>query len=81
MIKASEDSTLQYMNFMNVIFAAQKKVGITAELTSSYLIMYFSDIDIFICSIILFMKNILIDACVLDSDSGLLQQVLCLIRV
>ncbi|XP_067264152.1 general transcription factor IIH subunit 3 isoform X3 [Chanodichthys erythropterus] len=42
-IKASEDSTLQYMNFMNVIFAAQK-------------------------------KNILIDACVLDSDSGLLQQ-------
>lgn len=27
-IKAAEDSTLQYMNFMNVIFAAQKKVGI-----------------------------------------------------
>ncbi|XP_038619786.1 general transcription factor IIH subunit 3 isoform X3 [Tachyglossus aculeatus] len=42
-IKASEDSALQYMNFMNVIFAAQK-------------------------------QNILIDACVLDSDSGLLQQ-------
>ncbi|TRY66275.1 hypothetical protein DNTS_026231 [Danionella cerebrum] len=42
-IKAAEDSTLQYMNFMNVIFAAQK-------------------------------KNVLIDACVLDSDSGLLQQ-------
>ncbi|KAJ8779261.1 hypothetical protein J1605_012723 [Eschrichtius robustus] len=42
-IKAAEDSTLQYMNFMNVIFAAQK-------------------------------QNILIDACVLDSDSGLLQQ-------
>ncbi|KAF4113740.1 general transcription factor IIH subunit 3 isoform X1 [Onychostoma macrolepis] len=42
-IKAAEDSTLQYMNFMNVIFAAQK-------------------------------KNILIDACVLDADSGLLQQ-------
>uniref|UniRef100_A0A8C1W7L2 General transcription factor IIH subunit 3 n=1 Tax=Cyprinus carpio TaxID=7962 RepID=A0A8C1W7L2_CYPCA len=41
-IKAAEDSTLQYMNFMNVIFAAQK-------------------------------KNILIDACVLDADSGLLQ--------
>ncbi|KFO23512.1 General transcription factor IIH subunit 3 [Fukomys damarensis] len=42
-IKASEDSALQYMNFMNVIFAAQK-------------------------------QNIAIDACVLDSDSGLLQQ-------
>lgn len=40
-IKASEDSTLQYMNFMNVIFAAQKKVGITAELTSSDLILFF----------------------------------------
>ncbi|XP_040203208.1 general transcription factor IIH subunit 3 [Rana temporaria] len=42
-IKAAEDSALQYMNFMNVIFAAQK-------------------------------QNILIDACVLDTDSGLLQQ-------
>ncbi|XP_042297677.1 general transcription factor IIH subunit 3 isoform X1 [Sceloporus undulatus] len=42
-IKAAEDSALQYMNFMNVIFAAQK-------------------------------QNILIDACVLESDSGLLQQ-------
>ncbi|NXQ97506.1 TF2H3 factor, partial [Sagittarius serpentarius] len=42
-IKAAEDSALQYMNFMNVIFAAQR-------------------------------QNILIDACVLDSDSGLLQQ-------
>ncbi|XP_027593398.1 general transcription factor IIH subunit 3 isoform X2 [Pipra filicauda] len=42
-IKAAEDSTLQYMNFMNVIFAAQK-------------------------------QSILVDACVLDSDSGLLQQ-------
>ncbi|XP_072368429.1 general transcription factor IIH subunit 3 isoform X1 [Scyliorhinus torazame] len=42
-IKAAEDSAAQYMNFMNVIFAAQK-------------------------------QNILIDACVLDSESGLLQQ-------
>uniref|UniRef100_A0AAQ6AJ02 General transcription factor IIH subunit 3 n=1 Tax=Amphiprion ocellaris TaxID=80972 RepID=A0AAQ6AJ02_AMPOC len=42
-IKAAEDCALQYMNFMNVIFAAQK-------------------------------QNILIDACVLDSNSGLLQQ-------
>uniref|UniRef100_A0A665T371 General transcription factor IIH subunit 3 n=1 Tax=Echeneis naucrates TaxID=173247 RepID=A0A665T371_ECHNA len=42
-IKAAEDCARQYMNFMNVIFAAQK-------------------------------QNILIDACVLDSDSGLLQQ-------
>ncbi|NXS52179.1 TF2H3 factor, partial [Brachypteracias leptosomus] len=42
-IKAAEDSTLQYMNLMNVIFAAQK-------------------------------RSVLIDACVLDSDSGLLQQ-------
>ncbi|KAG5260809.1 hypothetical protein AALO_G00296850 [Alosa alosa] len=42
-IKAAEDCALQYMNFMNVIFAAQK-------------------------------QGVLIDACVLDSDSGLLQQ-------
>ncbi|NWU65691.1 TF2H3 factor, partial [Pterocles burchelli] len=42
-IKAAEDSALQYMNFMNVIFAAQK-------------------------------QSVLIDACVLDTDSGLLQQ-------
>ncbi|XP_062873741.1 general transcription factor IIH subunit 3 [Trichomycterus rosablanca] len=42
-IKAAEDCALQYMNFMNVFFAAQK-------------------------------QNVLIDACVLDSDSGLLQQ-------
>uniref|UniRef100_A0A3P8W9Y0 General transcription factor IIH subunit 3 n=1 Tax=Cynoglossus semilaevis TaxID=244447 RepID=A0A3P8W9Y0_CYNSE len=42
-IKAAEDCALQYMNFMNGIFAAQK-------------------------------QNILIDACVLASDSGLLQQ-------
>uniref|UniRef100_A0A8C5AYD5 General transcription factor IIH subunit 3 n=1 Tax=Gadus morhua TaxID=8049 RepID=A0A8C5AYD5_GADMO len=42
-IKTAEDCARQYMNFMNVIFAAQK-------------------------------QNILIDACVLDSDSGLLQQ-------
>lgn len=42
-VKAAEDCALQYMNFMNVIFAAQK-------------------------------HNVLIDACVLDSDSGLLQQ-------
>ncbi|XP_030636347.1 general transcription factor IIH subunit 3 [Chanos chanos] len=42
-IKAAEDSALQYMNFMNVIFAAQK-------------------------------QNVVIDACVLDSESGLLQQ-------
>ncbi|KAM9810899.1 general transcription factor IIH subunit 3 [Neosynchiropus ocellatus] len=42
-VKAADDSTLQYMNYMNVIFAAQK-------------------------------KSILIDACVLASDSGLLQQ-------
>lgn len=42
-IKSAEDCALQYMNFMNVIFAAQK-------------------------------QSVLIDACVLDSDSGLLQQ-------
>ncbi|XP_076843341.1 general transcription factor IIH subunit 3 [Brachyhypopomus gauderio] len=42
-VKAAEDCALQYMNFMNVIFAAQK-------------------------------QNVLIDACVLHSDSGLLQQ-------
>ncbi|XP_063043643.1 general transcription factor IIH subunit 3 [Engraulis encrasicolus] len=42
-IKSAQDCALQYMNFMNVIFAAQK-------------------------------QSVLIDACVLDSDSGLLQQ-------
>ncbi|NWU97711.1 TF2H3 factor, partial [Upupa epops] len=42
-IKAADDSAFQYMNFMNMIFAAQK-------------------------------QSVLIDACVLDSDSGLLQQ-------
>ncbi|XP_056138583.1 general transcription factor IIH subunit 3 [Lampris incognitus] len=42
-IKAADDCAHQYMNFMNVIFAAQK-------------------------------QNILVDACVLDTDSGLLQQ-------
>nr|XP_002739904.2 PREDICTED: general transcription factor IIH subunit 3-like [Saccoglossus kowalevskii] len=42
-IKASDDSASQYMDFMNIIFTAQK-------------------------------QNILIDACVLDKDSGLLQQ-------
>ncbi|XP_041078991.1 general transcription factor IIH subunit 3 [Polyodon spathula] len=42
-IKAADDSALQYMNFMNVIFAAQK-------------------------------QSVSIDACVLDADSGLLQQ-------
>ncbi|KPP62626.1 general transcription factor IIH subunit 3-like, partial [Scleropages formosus] len=42
-IKAAEDCALQYMNFMNVIFAAQK-------------------------------NSIVIDACVLATDSGLLQQ-------
>ncbi|XP_071946497.1 general transcription factor IIH subunit 3-like [Antedon mediterranea] len=42
-IKASDDSASQYMNFMNVIFTAQK-------------------------------QNVLIDACVLGNDSGLLQQ-------
>ncbi|XP_028680490.1 general transcription factor IIH subunit 3 [Erpetoichthys calabaricus] len=42
-IKAAEDCASQYMNFMNVIFAAQK-------------------------------QGVLIDACVLDADSGLLQQ-------
>ncbi|KAL4646596.1 general transcription factor IIH subunit 3 isoform X1 [Arapaima gigas] len=42
-IKAAEDCALQYMNFMNVIFAAQK-------------------------------NNVIIDACVLATDSGLLQQ-------
>uniref|UniRef100_A0A673CJN5 General transcription factor IIH subunit 3 n=1 Tax=Sphaeramia orbicularis TaxID=375764 RepID=A0A673CJN5_9TELE len=40
---SADDCALQYMNFMNVIFAAQK-------------------------------QSVLIDACVLDSDSGLLQQ-------
>nr|XP_025872871.1 general transcription factor IIH subunit 3 isoform X2 [Vulpes vulpes] len=43
-IKAAEDSALQYMNFISIMFSE--------------------------CSF----QNILIDACVLDSDSGLLQQ-------
>ncbi|XP_071480686.1 general transcription factor IIH subunit 3-like [Diadema antillarum] len=42
-IKAADDSASQYMNFMNVIFTAQK-------------------------------QSVLIDACILDKDSSLLQQ-------
>lgn len=42
-MKGSEDNPEQYMNFMNVVFTAQK-------------------------------QNVVIDACILDNDSGLLQQ-------
>lgn len=42
-IKGSEDNPEQYMNFMNVVFTAQK-------------------------------QNVVIDACILDNESGLLQQ-------
>ncbi|XP_064612823.1 general transcription factor IIH subunit 3-like isoform X2 [Liolophura sinensis] len=42
-VKGSEDNPAQYMNFMNVVFTAQK-------------------------------QNVVIDACILDNDSGLLQQ-------
>ncbi|XP_070572143.1 general transcription factor IIH subunit 3-like isoform X2 [Ptychodera flava] len=42
-IKAADDSASQYMDFMNIIFTAQK-------------------------------QNIVIDACILDKESGLLQQ-------
>ena len=43
-MKGSEDHPSQYMNFMNVVFTAQK-------------------------------LGVVIDACVLDNESGLLQQV------
>ncbi len=42
-IKGSKDNPSQYLNFMNVVFTAQK-------------------------------HNVMIDACILDNDSGLLQQ-------
>jgi len=42
-VKGSEDNPAQYLNFMNVVFTAQK-------------------------------LNIIIDACILDNESGLLQQ-------
>ncbi|XP_077995267.1 general transcription factor IIH subunit 3-like [Glandiceps talaboti] len=42
-IRAADDSASQYMDFMNIIFTAQK-------------------------------QNVIIDACILDKDSGLLQQ-------
>ena len=44
MVKGSEDYPSQYMNFMNVVFTAQK-------------------------------LSVVIDACILDNESGLLQQV------
>ena len=44
MVKGSEDHPSQYMNFMNVVFTAQK-------------------------------LGVVIDACILDNESGLLQQV------
>nr|XP_051684842.1 general transcription factor IIH subunit 3 isoform X1 [Oryctolagus cuniculus] len=67
-IKAAEDSALQYMNFMNVIFAAQKQVR------ESLLLHVCHDEGVSIISRLILGENILIDACVLDTDSGLLQQ-------
>ncbi|XP_048092690.1 general transcription factor IIH subunit 3 isoform X1 [Alosa alosa] len=70
-IKAAEDCALQYMNFMNVIFAAQKQVR-----CPSHPLCY----SLYHCALIspsfvfLLFQGVLIDACVLDSDSGLLQQ-------
>ena len=43
-VKGSEDHPSQYMNFMNVVFTAQK-------------------------------LGVVVDACILDNESGLLQQV------
>lgn len=71
MVKAAEDSALQYMKFMNVIFAAQKQV-ISLDLNQFYLHCKSCKKFRFFFFLI---QNILIDACVLDSDSGLLQQV------
>jgi len=44
-VKGSEDHPSQYMNFMNVVFTAQK-------------------------------LGVVVDACILDNESGLLQQVI-----
>lgn len=67
MIKAAEDSALQYMNFMNVIFAAQKQV--------KWIKMSSLCVVGLVRTFLFKIQNILIDACVLDLDSGLLQQV------
>jgi len=48
-VKGSEDHPSQYMNFMNVVFTAQK-------------------------------LGVVIDACILDNESGLLQQVMLISR-
>lgn len=79
-IKAAEDSTLQYMNFMNVVFAAQKKVGYLDDRlnTQIWCVVMDSGIQKMIIKFLLypfFLQNVLIDACMLDTDSGLLQQV------
>ena len=51
MIKAAEDCALQYMNFMNVIFAAQKQVsGHSFPLRSLSSIIVFSFIPFFFSS-------------------------------
>lgn len=41
-IKAAEDSALQYMNFMNVIFAAQKQVKLLFYQVVNYLGIFFN---------------------------------------
>ncbi len=65
------------MNFMNVIFAAQKQVKSLIFHVFSVLFMSFNlYVSLFYINLFCILKqNILIDACVLDSDSGLLQQV------
>lgn len=72
-IKAAEDCARQYMNFMNVIFAAQKQVLFV--FTGCFVACIFiSNVNVNLFCVL--PQNTLIDACVLDSDSGLLQQVL-----
>lgn len=72
-IKAAEDCARQYMNFMNVIFAAQKQVLYCLFIGCFVVRIFLSNVNVNLFCVL--PQNTLIDACVLDSDSGLLQQV------
>ena len=63
-ISGSSDSALQYMTFMNVFFSAQKEVNVIFQIPEQSLNI----------PLPFFEQNVVIDACMMDADSGLLQQ-------
>lgn len=65
-ISGSSDSALQYMTFMNVFFSAQKEVRSHTTVFIYSSIGKFNHIDL--------LQNVIIDCCMMDADSGLLQQ-------